>query len=104
MGTTTKTIAYVLSVPAASLQPGLKPHTPATAADVLVHMLQTAQTLGLFDVELTGSHVDAEAGAIRFRVADDATAIRFATWLIGDAAGATLHSGFGVNKRLVATN
>ena len=102
MSTTTKTIAYVLSVPAASL-PG--EHTPGTAADFLVDgVLRIQRDLGDWAIQLTGSHVDASTGAVRFRVASDAVAIEVATSIVGEAAGAMLHSGFGVNKRLVATN
>lgn len=102
MSTTTKTIAYVLSVPAASL-PG--EHTPGSACDFLVEGIARIQAdLGDWAVELTGSHVNAHAGAVRFRVASDVIATEVATSIVGDAAGAQLHSGFGVNKRLVATN
>jgi hypothetical protein len=98
----TKTIAYVLTVPAASMEPGVKAHTPASAADALVAMVQAAISMNLYAVELTGSHTDDTTGSVRFRMADDKAATDFATWLVGDAPGATLHSGFGVNKHLVA--
>jgi hypothetical protein len=93
----TKTIAYVLTVPA---QQG---HTREQLADTMTDIVRTTEHA----VYLTGSHTDATSGSVRFRAADDATAIDFATYVTEvlhspALTGATLHSGFGVNKRLIA--
>lgn len=52
-------------------------------------------------VNITGSHVDGRTGVLRFRTFNDTDAIAVATALIGDRE-ATLESGFGVNRRVVA--
>jgi hypothetical protein len=53
------------------------------------------------DLVLTASGVDAARAFVRFRAADDAEAIRLATQF-RPPVGATLHTGYGVNTRIVA--
>ena len=54
------------------------------------------------DVTITASGVDAARAFVRFRAADDAEAIRIATQF-NPPSGAVLHTGYGVNTRIVAT-
>jgi hypothetical protein len=90
MEPTTKTIAYNLRVPAPT----------GTAASTADRLVAGAADLG---ANIVGSHVDATAGVLRFRAADDSAAIGLALALVGtESKGCTLTAGFGVHARLVA--
>lgn len=60
--------------------------------------LRAAAPAGL---TITASGVDSARAFVRFRAADDAEAIRIATQF-RPPAGAILHTGYGVNARIVA--
>jgi len=93
MEPTTNTIAYTLRVPSTD---------PSTMADTLVAAVVAARDAGT-PITLTGSHVTAGGGAVRFRMADDHSAIRLASSIpAAETPGSTLTSGFGVHSRLIA--
>lgn len=89
MEPTTKTIAYSLRL--------VRPtYTGTETADWLQQQAEQ------HSVSITGSHIDGKVGALRFRAPSDAAAIALATAIVGTLPGATLESGFGVNRRKIA--
>jgi hypothetical protein len=87
----TTTIAYSLRVPAVDSRDAHQ------TADWL------RDEAGALGANVTGSHVHDASGVLRFRAADDQSAIGLALALLGtDSKGCTLESGFGVHRRVVA--
>lgn len=88
---TSQTVAYSLRVPATTEA------RPETLCDSL---RDKALAVG---ATVTGSHVHGDSAVLRFRTADDQSAIGLALVLVGaDSKGCTLECGFGVHRRVVA--